>query len=156
MGDTKAHMAAARDALKALPEVSLVQASPLYFTEPQGLKEQAWFCNQVVQLHCAPSWTSAKLLQALLAIETTLGRTRSTEPALRYGPRVMDMDILLFGHEVNTDAVCTIPHPRMLERAFVLIPLRHVLGNDTLLGLAELEEALRMLPYRVDGDKIYQ
>ncbi len=155
-GDTKAHMAAALAAVQNAVGITVAAQSPLYFTEPQDFKEQDWFCNQVLRLHCVPSWTVQKLLGFLLETETKLGRTRSTQEALRFGPRIIDMDLLLFGQEYCQDTSCTVPHPRMLQRAFVLVPLRHVLCADTTLSPQELEQALQSLPHKVVGNKIYQ
>ncbi len=155
-GDTKAHVQRALEAMLQGQGIALGSASPLYYTEPQGLKEQAWFCNQVVRLECQPTWTSQALLRFLLSIEENLGRERSKDPALRFGPRTIDLDLLLFGHQQSQESFCTLPHPRMLERAFVLIPLRHVLCQGTLLTPPELEKALQGLTYSLQGQNIYQ
>ncbi len=155
-GDTKEHLQHALDVMLQAQGIRLGSASPLYYTEPQGLKEQAWFCNQVVRLECDATWTSHGLMRLLLSIEESLGRQRSQDPALRFGPRIIDLDILLFGQEQSQDNFCTLPHPRMLERAFVLIPLRHVLCQGTLLAPQELEKALESLTYTLDRQKIYQ
>ncbi len=154
MGDSKKHLAEAVTALNASDGVQVVDASPLYFTEPQGVKEQAWFCNQVLRLSCAPSWTAKTFLEHMLHLEAQLGRSR--DGALRYGPRVIDMDLLLFGHSQCQESVCTVPHPRLQERAFVLIPLRHVLQQDTLFTSHDLEKSLKNLSYSVQEDKIFQ
>ncbi len=136
--------------------LTLGAASPLYYTEPQGIKAQPWFCNQVLRVQCSSAWTAPKLLQHMLSIEKKLGRTRPENPQLRFGPRPIDLDLLLFGQKSSDDSFCQIPHPRMLERAFVLIPLRHVLCQDTVLTPCALEKALQALPHSVQGNKIYQ
>lgn len=100
-----------------------VALSQVYRTEPQGYADQPWFSNQVAALDCPESMTPDALLELLLAIERKMGRVRSLNPALRFGPRVIDLDILLFGDERRDSEILTLPHPRMHERAFVLVPL---------------------------------
>lgn len=100
-----------------------VALSQVYRTEPQGYADQPWFSNQVAELNCPATMQPEDLLELLLGIERKMGRVRSTDPALRFGPRVIDLDILLFGQEVHQDKTLTLPHPRMHERAFVLVPL---------------------------------
>ncbi len=160
LGSNKGHSKATfQQVIKLLNDtegLQIVNASPLYYTEPQGLKDQAWFCNQILRLHCAEPWTAEKLLRFTLHLEEILGRTRTSDMALRFGPRVIDIDLLLFGQDESQEPFCTVPHPRMMERAFVLIPLRHVLGQDTLLTHADIDKALDTLDYRVEEDKIYQ
>ncbi len=155
-GDSKRTMESVVNFLQEAEGLHVCALSPLYYTEPQGYKDQAWFCNQVLRVQCAPEWTAQKLLRFCLQLEDMLGRTRIEDMALRFGPRVIDIDLLLFGHEQDQDPFCTLPHPRMLERAFVLIPLRQVLEKDTLLTHLDVEQALQKLTYRLEDDKIYQ
>lgn len=92
-------------------------ASPLYQTPPVGFKAQDDFINAVIRYRCKQ--TPQALLQALLALELRLGRVR----LFKNGPRVIDLDLLVFeGHILKTPTL-TLPHPRMHERAFVLQPL---------------------------------
>ena len=155
-GDSPAHLRAACEAVARLPGVVVKAASPVYRTEPQGLREQAWFSNQVLCLRCGGEWTAPVLLKALLDIETAMGRRRSPEPTLRYGPRVIDLDLLLFGTVCSDDPRCRLPHPRLLERAFVLVPLRDIAPEVILCSGETPDTALRRLAYRVDGEHIYQ
>ncbi len=156
MGDTKANLAQAAEALNTQQGLQVVAASTLYYTEPQGIKEQEWFCNQVLRVRCTPTWSAQTFLQCLLAIEKNMGRLRSVDPTLRFGPRCIDMDLLFFGRETLEDTQCTVPHPRIQERAFVLIPLRDVLQQDTLFTLQDIEQALGNITYTLQGTTIYQ
>lgn len=104
-------------ALAALPESELVAHSSLYRTAPVGLLDQPDFINAVAVLktRLAPR----PLLDALLAIERRFGRDRTVPN----GPRVIDLDLLLYDDRVHHEDGLTLPHPRMHERAFVLAPL---------------------------------
>ncbi len=162
-GQSRVFLGAARETLKVTEGLTLVASSPIYSTEPQGYKEQDWFYNQVIALDCAPSWTGLKLLQFMQGIEDELGRERSPDTALRFGPRNIDLDLLLFGQETQTDPACILPHPRMWQRAFVLIPLRDVLQQDILAHeenaqalLHETNTSLALLEYSVKDMQIYQ
>lgn len=139
--------------LAELPGVTVTATSPVYSTEPQEYADQPWFLNQVLALAVEPSWRPRTLVAALLELETAMGRIR--DPALRFGPRVIDLDLLLFGAEHCAEKECTVPHPRLLRRAFVLVPLLDVAPDLRVDGMA-LAEALRRLPCRIRGNKIFQ
>jgi 2-amino-4-hydroxy-6-hydroxymethyldihydropteridine diphosphokinase len=96
----------------------VVRVSPVYETEPWGITAQPRFLNQVVELQT--DLLPHALLRRLKAIETAMGRT-AAEP--RYGPRLIDLDILFYDDLVLTSYALTVPHPRLYERAFVLVPL---------------------------------
>lgn len=107
-----------RRALEALAEVGTVlRASSLYRTTPWGVTGQPDYVNAVVQIETA--LTPHALLDALNDLEARLGRT----PAERWAARVIDFDILTYGDERFRDERLQIPHARMFERAFVLVPL---------------------------------
>src|SRR5271155_5836827 len=95
----------------------VVRESPWYETEPVDLREQPWFLNCVVEVE----WDGEpdELLDTLHGIERGLGRTRR----VRNGPRLIDMDILFFGVRVVDLPALEIPHPRLADRRFVLVPL---------------------------------
>lgn len=154
--DAEARLEEACSRLAALPDLRVVARSPVYLTEPQLYREQAWFANLVVRLDCGGGWTPSRLVDALLEQETRMGRTRSPDPALRYGPRVIDMDLLLFGDCHQTDPHCTVPHPRMEDRAFVLVPLRDIAPEVMLLSGKTPGAALACLSWRLEGRCIYQ
>lgn len=122
LGDRMEHLAAARDALAALPATCLVAASRVYETAPREHKEQPDFLNQVVCLETGLE--PHDLLGECQRIERDHGRKRT----LRFGPRTLDLDILLFQDVESDEAELTLPHPRMLQRAFVLVPLAEVWG----------------------------
>lgn len=94
-----------------------LEASRIYETEPMYYRRQAAFLNLAARANCAVS--PGKLLGRLHAIEWKLGRKRG----VRYGPRTVDMDILLFGGRRIETKTLTVPHPRLRERRFVLLPL---------------------------------
>ena len=146
-------LAEAAERLGALPGLRVAAASPIYATEPQDYAAQPWFLNQVLKLELAPRWRPRALVAALLEEEARMGRVR--DPALRFGPRVIDLDLLLFGEERRDWPDCTLPHPRLLRRAFVLVPLLDVAPGLSVGGIP-LAEALRGLPYRLCGNKIFQ
>ena len=154
LGDPPRKLAAARAALAALPGLTIAKASPLYRTEPQGLREQNWFYNQVLQLACAPDWTARSLLEKLLQLETSLGRMR--EEVKQFGPRHIDLDLLLFGNEQYAEKKLYLPHPRMHERAFVLVPLYAIAPELVLPNGRTLASCLSALSYNLCGDCIYQ
>lgn len=109
-------------ALGSLEEnrIHVTAQSSLYETEPQDVADQPWFLNQVVA--CQTTYFPLQLLSILQRIERDLGRTRN-ETTIRRGPRVIDLDILLYDSVTMDTPELTIPHPRMLQRRFVLDPL---------------------------------
>jgi 2-amino-4-hydroxy-6-hydroxymethyldihydropteridine diphosphokinase len=100
--------------------VRVVKRSSLYETEPVEFLAQGWFLNCVVEVET--DLTPGKLMQALLTIERAMGRER----VVAKGPRIIDMDILLYGPLVVREKDVEIPHPRMAERRFVLVPLAEI------------------------------
>jgi 2-amino-4-hydroxy-6-hydroxymethyldihydropteridine diphosphokinase len=140
--------------LTALPDVLLLAASPVYRTEPQGKRDQPWFHNQVVHLACGPHWSAPALLDALLAVESALGRQRPGKK--RFEPRCIDLDLLLFGTEQCKTTQLCLPHPRMFERAFVLVPLQDIAPDLVFPDGRSLRNCLGELSYRVQAGCIYQ
>jgi len=139
LGDPQQQLRDAMDALANLPDTRLLQRSHLYRTPPWGMLEQPPFVNAVVQLDTMLS--PHALLDALLAIEQQSGRVR----AERNGPRTLDLD-LLHVDGVQLDAPqLTLPHPRMAERAFVLLPLHDVAPALLLPGHGTVAERLAQL-----------
>jgi 2-amino-4-hydroxy-6-hydroxymethyldihydropteridine diphosphokinase len=120
LGDRAAYLGAAREALAALPATTIVAASRIYETAPQDLPDQDAFLNQVVCLETA--LLPLDLLRECQRIEREHGRVRE----LRFGPRTLDIDILLFQDAESDDPELTLPHPRMVKRAFVLVPLAEI------------------------------
>lgn len=120
LGDPLATVRQALAALGTLPRATLQAASSLYRTAPVGLKHQPDFINAVACLET--TLPPHDLLTALFSIERDFGRVRS----IRNAPRTLDLDLLLWGDAVLHDEQLTLPHPRMAERAFVLVPLAEI------------------------------
>lgn len=97
--------------------IAIAEISSLYETDPVGYTEQNMFLNAVLKVKT--SYKPEELLEKCLEVERTLGRKRET----RWGPRTLDLDILLYNHENIETENLSVPHPRMLDRAFVIIPL---------------------------------
>lgn len=124
IGDRERYLREAVRRLSAHPRVLDAEGSRIYETEPVGVVDQAAFLNMAVRLRT--TLPPAELLRLLLDTERDLGRVRDR----RWGPRTLDLDLLLYGNRrIQTEAL-EIPHPRMWERAFVLIPLAEVVLPD--------------------------
>ncbi|MDR1776877.1 MAG: 2-amino-4-hydroxy-6-hydroxymethyldihydropteridine diphosphokinase [Desulfovibrio sp.] len=149
-----AMLKAARLRLGVIPDVRPGSASGIYRTEPQDCKEQAWFLNQVVEVFPGNSWTPESFLLTLLDMERDLGRTRASGDK-RYGPRVIDMDLLLYGAAKSSSPSCLLPHPRMSRRAFVLVPLLEI-APDIHIDDVSVKSLLDRLKYRVEDNRIFQ
>lgn len=115
LGDRAEFLYRARQLLSEF--ITEMRCSHLYETPPWGVLEQPLFLNQVLRGNT--TLPPLKLLDSLKHIEKHLGR----KDTLRFGPRVIDLDILLYGERVIRSARLQVPHPRMLERAFVMLPL---------------------------------
>ncbi len=124
MGEREENIRRALELLSQLPDTELVRASSLYDTEPVGEIEQPNFLNAVAELDT--DMAARQLLWNLLLIEKRLGRVRTQ----KWGPRTIDLDLLLFGDQVIDEDDLRVPHPELIRRSFVLTPL------------AELEPAL--------------
>lgn len=124
MGDREASL---REAVKRLNDTQGVEVrriSRIYETDPVGYTEQPAFLNMAVAL--GTTLEPVQLLRAMLDIEREMGRVRD----IRWGPRVIDLDLLLYeGVKLETEEL-ELPHPRMGERAFVLVPLRDVWAQE--------------------------
>jgi 2-amino-4-hydroxy-6-hydroxymethyldihydropteridine diphosphokinase len=132
-GDRAANL---REAVRRLGEVGEVKAvSRFHDTEPVGYVEQPRFLNAAVVLET--EMDPVELMRALLEIEQAMGRER----VVAKGPRVIDLDLLLYGEQVMSTAELTLPHPEMQERRFVLEPLSEVAGEwvHPVLGLTVRE-----------------
>ena len=126
LGDRLASLRDARAALSRAAAVRVVDASALWETEPVGPGEQGLYLNAALALETTLS--PRALLDLLLEVERTLGRDRGGD-AVRWGPRTIDLDLLLWGDEVVEEEGLVVPHPRLHERAFVLRPLAEVAGG---------------------------
>lgn len=132
--------------------------SRTYLTEPQDDKDQNWFRNRVVRFDipgCRDIPAAAHaLLTTLKNTENSLGRKR--DPTRRYGPRTIDLDILLLGNTVLNDPDLVIPHPRMARRAFALIPLLEIDPACRMPDGTPCSELLSQIKYVLDNTKIFQ
>ncbi|RDU34773.1 2-amino-4-hydroxy-6-hydroxymethyldihydropteridine diphosphokinase [Neobacillus piezotolerans] len=131
IGDRLQNLLAAVRLLDSHPSINMVNCSSVYETDPVGYEDQDMFLNMVVEL--TTDLSPYELLDVCQKAEHSLGRKRE----LRWGPRTIDLDILLFNQENIETEKLYIPHPRMAERAFVLVPLYEVAGNIHLPGKSE-------------------
>jgi len=151
LGDRAATLAGALTALRATAGVEIVAASPVFETAPVGLTEQPAFLNQVVALDT--TLAPEALLAATQAIEQTFGRRR----LVRWGPRTLDLDLLAYEGETRATERLALPHPRMLERAFVIVPLRELLREPRVRAAAwtSLRRQLESLPLAAEGVRLF-
>ncbi len=147
LGDAHATLAAAVQGLGALPQTQLVRLSPLYRSAPVDASGPD-FVNAVAELRCMLE--PEVLLEHLHALEEQHGRER----AYLNAPRTLDLDLLLFGSRVLRTPTLTLPHPRLHQRAFVLLPLRvlapglqhPLLGDLDACAVAVAHQRLERLP----------
>lgn len=141
LGEVAATLRAATEALACLPATRLLRASRLYRTPAWGLEQQPDFINGVVALET--SLAPGELLDALLRIEREFGRERDGGP--RWGPRTLDLDLLLHGHAVVDQPGLRLPHPHLHERAFVLVPMLEIAADMLIPGKGSAQDALSRL-----------
>jgi 2-amino-4-hydroxy-6-hydroxymethyldihydropteridine diphosphokinase len=144
-GDRLESLSAALRAITALDGVHVLDVSRAYESEPWGVPEQPLFANAVARLDVRRG--ADALLVALKGIEEQMGRL----PTERFGPRIIDLDVLLYGDEEWAALDLVLPHPRLLERDFVVTPLLEIAP------LAKLPDGTRVTPAgatagRVVGD----
>lgn len=125
--------------LEGRSDIEVIDKSKVYVTKPVGYTEQADFLNQVI--FAKTTLNPFELLHVCQSIEKELGRERN----IRFGPRTIDLDILLFNNEKVQTNELTIPHPRMKERAFVLVPL-YELSKEVKIDGYTVEQLLKELP----------
>ncbi|MGQ4272435.1 2-amino-4-hydroxy-6-hydroxymethyldihydropteridine diphosphokinase [Terrihabitans sp. B22-R8] len=130
LGEKAANIRAAVTRIAQHPDVRLLRRSALYRTAPWGDEDQDWFLNAciIVETKLSPR----DLLRVCHEAETLGGRARSKER--RWGPRQIDVDILFYDDVALDDADLALPHPRLTERAFVLIPLAEIAGDRVIGG----------------------
>lgn len=150
LGNPKEQLQGAVDSLNRLPGTRVVNCSKLYITKPVGYDNQPDFLNCVILVETKLS--PEALLGAGLGIEAAMGRIRS----LRNGPRTLDMDLLLAEGEKREGEELTLPHPRMGERAFVLVPLSDLFPDGKALGypFADKLDALEKDGITVCADRL--
>ena len=138
LGDPRSRVLAAFTALAAIADTRVVLTSPLYSSRPFGPVVQPDFVNAVVGL--LTRLGSEPLLAQLRSVERRFGRPERHE---RWGPRVLDLDILVFGRERRQDPELTLPHPGIVERNFVLYPFADIAADLEVPGLGRVSELKR-------------
>jgi 2-amino-4-hydroxy-6-hydroxymethyldihydropteridine diphosphokinase len=141
LGDAAATLRAAVQALDGLPHTRVIRASRLFRTPAWGVQEQADFINGVAML--GTRLEPGELLEALLATERGFGRER--DPAQRWGPRTLDLDLLLYADSVIDLPGLRVPHPHLHERAFALVPLLEIAPDILIPGHGPARLALDAL-----------
>ena len=129
LGDRMNNINRAVKALSLLPETKIADFSKVYETEPVGETDQPKFLNAVVKI--STELSPMTILGGCLGIEAALGRERK----LKDGPRIIDLDLLLFEGVKLDNRDLTLPHPRILQRAFVMVPLLDIYPTGRALGL---------------------
>jgi len=137
LDDPRAQVLAALHALAALPRSRVLRHSRLYRSAPWGRRDQPEFINAAAMLQT--TLAPRELLDELLAIERNAGRARD---GTRWGPRVLDLDVLLYGSRVVDESGLRVPHPHLAERAFVLLPLAEIAPEVQVPGLARVDALL--------------
>jgi 2-amino-4-hydroxy-6-hydroxymethyldihydropteridine diphosphokinase len=137
LGEVRGRLDAAITSLDALPGIAVMARSRFYRTPPWGNVEQPDFVNAAIAVDT--SLPATELLDALLATERAFGRVRDGE---RWGPRTLDLDLLAYGDEVIDSDQLTVPHPRIAERAFVLLPLADIAADAELPGVGRVSALL--------------
>lgn len=144
IGDRLQNLIDAVEALNLLPMTKVVEVSNVYETEPVGYDNQNDFLNIVVSV--STELTAHNLLGAALGIEAGMGRVRT----IKNGPRVIDIDLLLYGNEKYNTLTLVLPHPRMLERNFVLKPLLDIRSDSEIYSTDYLKSLMSN-----DGVKLF-
>ncbi len=139
LGDSQARVMAAFEALRSVSRTQLIVHSRLYRTRPFGPVQQGDFINAAAGV--LTQLPAQELLQSLRDIETKAGRVR----AERWGPRTLDLDLLVYGAERIATPELTVPHPGIAERGFVLAPLADIAPTLDVPGKGRVEVLLRAL-----------
>ena len=147
MGNRKINLKKALKLLKGNPGIDIENISSLYETEPMYVEDQKSFYNIVVRASIESTMGPFELLGSIKAIEYGLGRRKV---GTRYGPRLIDIDILYFGDEVIKSEILEIPHPKIIERKFVLLPLSEI-APDIKVGRSDIKKYIKKthLPEKV-------
>lgn len=136
IGDRMLNLRNSIDAVNLLPLTQVTAVSDVYETDPVGYDNQADFLNIVIEVET--ELNADNLLGSALGIEAGLGRVRT----IKNGPRIIDIDLLLYGDEVKDTLTLTLPHPRMMERNFVLKPLLDLDFDNAVISREQAENAL--------------
>lgn len=134
IGDRAENIRNAVEALDLLPDVKVLRCASIYETAPWGYTEQQCFYNTVVEIETSKS--PEMLLGACLGIEAGMGRVRE----FKNGPRVIDLDLLVFENYENDSKDIAVPHPLIGERDFVLVPLKELYNDMNILGYSYINQ----------------
>ncbi|MEJ9279778.1 2-amino-4-hydroxy-6-hydroxymethyldihydropteridine diphosphokinase [Ureibacillus thermosphaericus] len=145
LGDRENNLKSAIDLLQSKEGIWIKKISPIYETAPVGYVDQPSFLN--IAIYAQTILSPIELLQTCQLIENDLGRVRN----IRWGPRIIDLDILLFNNDNIESENLIIPHPRMFERAFVLVPLLDIASKPYSEKLIQAEAALKNINLEKEG-----
>lgn len=134
IGDRTENIKTSVEALDLIPNINVLRCASVYETEPWGYTEQPTFYNTVVEVET--SLSAEMLLGACLGIEAGMGRVR----AFKNGPRIIDLDLLAYENYENNSVDITVPHPRIGERDFVLVPLKELYKDMNVLGFSYIKQ----------------
>ncbi|MEX2459884.1 MAG: 2-amino-4-hydroxy-6-hydroxymethyldihydropteridine diphosphokinase [Paenibacillaceae bacterium] len=137
--DRELHLTEAIRFIQQHPAIQIRRCSSIYETDPVGFTEQAVFLNMVIQVETYLK--PAELFSYMLTVEQQLGRVRD----IRWGPRTIDLDLLLYGQQQSNEPELFIPHPRMTERAFVLVPLLEIADKESIPNVDALRHHANLL-----------
>lgn len=143
LGDPIETIKSARSAINKIAGVRELAFSSLYRSAPMGPADQPDYINAVMSVETTLG--PLELLRELQAIETAHGRVRKGE---RWGPRTLDLDLLLYGCEIIASEVLTVPHPGIADREFVLYPLEEIAPELEIPGKGRLADLVRKCPQR--------
>jgi 2-amino-4-hydroxy-6-hydroxymethyldihydropteridine diphosphokinase len=147
MGDTLENIHQAEYGLMQSPSIHIIKSSSYYHTRPWGKTDQADFVNSVLQIET--SLSPRELLSLCLLIEKQMGRIREE----KWGPRIIDIDILCYGSQIINEPDLIIPHPYLHERAFVLIPFKEISPEFV---HPVLKKSMIQLTELLDSDQVQQ
>jgi 2-amino-4-hydroxy-6-hydroxymethyldihydropteridine diphosphokinase len=158
VGDKEKHLAQACDRINTIERSSIIHVSSVYESEPWGRKDQDAFLNQVIEIKT--NLKPGTFFAACQKIEKSMGRASS----IRWGPRIIDIDLLIYHHRIIDDKGMQVPHPRLTQRRFVLVPLveiaPHVIipgvGKNTLEILQECEDSGKVIIYRKRSESLWR
>lgn len=157
IGDREKNIITAIQQLAKQNEIRIEKISSLYETQPVGITDQPDFLNGAISI--ATNLSPRNLLKVCLQVEKQMGRIRDQ----RWGPRNIDIDLLVYDDHVIMDEVLSIPHPRLHERSFVLIPLQEIIGDIPIYQgqtpgelLAKIDEQNDVVLYKKMNYKLLQ
>ncbi len=130
IGNRAENIRLAVESLSLVPGITVLRESDMYETEPWGYTEQRSFYNNVIEIDT--SLTPEALLGVCLGVEAGMGRVRE----FKNGPRIIDIDLLVYEGAVSDTPMLQLPHPGIAERAFVLVPLKDLYDDMNVLGIS--------------------